>query len=82
MDTGSSAQDGLFDESIVERVGQPADVPMDANGGINKRFKSFEPDAVMLVPPSLEEWLPQGNLARFIAELVDGELDLTRFYAS
>ena len=67
MDTGSSAQDGLFDESLVERVEQPADVPMDANGGINKRFKAFEPDAVMLVPPSLEEWLPQviwpGSLA-------------------
>ena len=57
-------------------------MPMDANGGINKRFRAFEPDAVMLVPPSLEEWLPQGHLARFIAELVDGELDLTRFYKS
>jgi transposase len=82
MDTGSSAQGGLFDESLVERVEQPTEVPMDANGGARKRFKAFEPDAVMLVPPSLEEWLPQGHLARFIAELVDGELDLTRFYAS
>ncbi|MET4147181.1 transposase, partial [Arthrobacter sp. UYCo732] len=82
MDTGSSAQDGLFDESLVERVEQPSDVPMDANAGARKRFKAFEPDAVMLVPPSLEEWLPQGHLARFIGELVDGELDLTRFHAS
>ncbi|MEC5178753.1 transposase [Arthrobacter sp. CG_A4] len=82
MDTGSSGLNGLFDESLVERVELPADVPMDANGGINKRFKAFEPDAVMLVPPSLEEWLPQGHLARFVGELVDDELDLTRFYAS
>lgn len=82
MDTGSSSQDGLFDESLVERVEQPADVGMDTNGGARKRFKAFEPDAVMLVPPSLDEWLPQGHLARFIGELVDGELDLTRFYAS
>lgn len=36
----------------------------------------------MLVPPSLEEWLPQNHLARFIDELVDSELDLDRFYAS
>lgn len=36
----------------------------------------------MLVPPSLDEWLPQDHLARFIGELVDTELDLTRFYAS
>ncbi|WP_207346511.1 transposase, partial [Arthrobacter sp. E3] len=39
-----------------------------------------EPDAVMLVPPSLDEWLPQDHLARFIGELVDEELDLDRFY--
>lgn len=82
MDTGSSGGDGLFDESLVERVEPPVGVPVDVNGGVNKRFKPFEPDAVMLVPPSLDEWLPQGHLARFIAELVDIELDLTRFYAS
>ncbi len=80
MDSG--ADEGLFDEALVERVERPADVPVDAKGGIHKRFKAFEPDAVMLVPPSLDEWLPQGHLARFIGELVDGELDLTRFYAS
>lgn len=47
-----------------------------------KRFKAFDPDAVMLVPPSLDEWLPQNHLARFIAEIVSCELDLTRFYDS
>ncbi|WP_456506271.1 IS1182 family transposase [Arthrobacter sp. UYCu723] len=36
----------------------------------------------MLVPPSLDEWLPANHLARFIADLVDEELDLTRFYDS
>lgn len=82
MDTGSSGADGLFDESLVERVEPPAQVAVDANGGVNKRFRAFEPDAVMLVPPSLEEWLPQGHLARFVAELIDTELDLGRFYAS
>lgn len=82
MATDSSGMDGLFDETLVERVEAPTNVPIDANGGVNKRFKAFEPDAVMLVPPSLDEWLPQGHLARFIAELVDEELDLTRFYAS
>ncbi|WP_448074129.1 IS1182 family transposase [Georgenia yuyongxinii] len=49
---------------------------------MNKRFKAFEPDAVMLVPPSLDEWLPQDHLARFIGELVSDELDLSRFYDS
>ncbi|MGY2746031.1 hypothetical protein ACVWZ8_003148 [Arthrobacter sp. UYCu723] len=36
----------------------------------------------MLVPPSLDEWLPQKNLARFIAEVVAEELDPARFYGS
>ncbi len=80
MDVG--AQDGLFDESAVERVEVVDDGRVDARGGVNKRFKPFEPDAVMLVPPSLDEWLPEGHLARFIGELVDTELDLTRFYGS
>ncbi len=84
MDTGSSSQsqDGLFAADLVERVDVADDGRADLNGGVNKRFRAFEPDAVMLVPPSLDEWLPEGHLARFIAELVDHELDLTRFYAS
>ncbi|MDJ0358484.1 ISL3 family transposase [Paenarthrobacter sp. PH39-S1] len=80
MDTG--AQDGLFNESAVERVQLADDGRVDANGGVKKRFRAFAPDAVMLVPPSLEEWLPGNHLARFIAELVDTELDLARFYKS
>ncbi|RAN69336.1 IS5/IS1182 family transposase [Bacillus sp. SRB_336] len=84
MDTGSSSQpqDGLFAADLVQRVDVADDGRADLNGGVNKRFRAFEPDAVMLVPPSLDEWLPEGQLARFIAELVDHELDLTRFYAS
>lgn len=83
MDTASSLpQDGLFDESLVGRPEGPADIRIDLNGGAKKRFKDFEPNAVMLVPPSLDEWLPEGHLARFIAELVEHELDLERFYAS
>ncbi len=35
----------------------------------------------MLLPPSLEDWLPEGHLARFISEVV-GELDLRPIYQS
>lgn len=55
---------------------------MDANAGVSQRFKDFDPDAVTLVPPSLEEWLPEGHLARFIAAQTENELDLDRFYKS
>lgn len=83
-DASSLSQAGLFTAESVQRVEPVVNEPepMDANGGARKRFKSFEPDVVMLVPPSLDEWLPQDHLARFIAELVDDELDLSAFYAS
>jgi len=55
---------------------------VEVGAGIHKRFRAFEPDAVMLVPPSLDEWLPQNHLSRFIAEIVETNLDLTRFYSS
>jgi len=73
----------LFDVSGL-RVDRPADddLTVEVGAGIHKRFRSFEPDAVMLVPPSLDEWLPENHLARFIADLVDTELDLGRFYSA
>ncbi|WP_420827198.1 transposase [Cryobacterium roopkundense] len=49
---------------------------------MNKRFRAFEPNAVMLVPPDLGEWLPQNHLSRFIADIVETQLDLKKFYAS
>lgn len=43
---------------------------------MSKRYKEYQPDQMMLLPPSLEDWLPEGHLARFINDLVD-EMDLT-----
>lgn len=50
-------------------------------GPVDKTFRVFQPDQMLLVPPSLDEWLPQDHVARFIAELVDEHLDLSGFYA-
>jgi transposase len=50
-------------------------------GPVDKTFRLFQPDQLLLVPPSLDEWLPQEHLARFIADLVDEHLDLSGFYA-
>jgi transposase len=49
--------------------------------GRGKTFRRFDPDQMLLMPPSLEEWLPEGHLARFVAELVDEVLDLSAIYA-
>src|SRR6266540_203070 len=41
-----------------------------------KIFRRYEPDQLLLMPPSLSEWVPEGHLARFVGDLVD-ELDLS-----
>ena len=78
---GMTDLDGLFAVTDLEHV-EVVDAGVEAGAGVNKRFKPFDPDAVMLVPPSLDDWLPQNHLSRFIADVVETELDLSRFYAS
>ncbi len=39
-------------------------------------FQLINRDTGFLLPPSVEEWLPQRHLARFVVEVVDG-LDLS-----
>lgn len=41
---------------------------------MQKRFRSYDLNQIYLLPPSLQEWLPEGHLARFIAG-VTAELD-------
>ena len=49
---------------------------------VSKTFRAFAPGQGLLLPPSLDDWLPAGHLARFVAELVDEHLDLSRIRAS
>jgi hypothetical protein len=48
---------------------------------VNKRFRVCSHDQPFLLPPSLQDWLPENHLARFIAEVMN-ELDLSSIYAS
>lgn len=48
---------------------------------MNKRFRVCSLDQPYLLPPSLEDWLLQNHLARFIAEISD-ELDLSSIYSA
>lgn len=50
--------------------------------GVVKTFRAFDPDQVLLLPPSLDDWLPEGHLARFVADLVDEHLDLSAIDAA
>lgn len=43
-------------------------------------YLPYEPQQLMLLPEALQEWLPEGHLAYFINDTVDG-LDLSGFHA-
>jgi len=44
------------------------------------RFRAYAPGQDLLLPESLQEWLPADHVAYFISEVVE-ELDLSAFYA-
>jgi transposase len=48
---------------------------------MGKRFHSCSLEQPYLLPPSLQDWLPQDHLARFIAD-VASQLDLSQIYAA
>jgi len=47
---------------------------------VSKRFRECDLNQPFLLPPSLQEWLPEDHLARFIADVMQ-ELDLAPIYA-
>lgn len=44
-----------------------------------RRFRAYDPDQLFLLPPSMQEWLPEGDLAYFIMDVVRG-FDLSGIY--
>jgi transposase len=46
---------------------------------MSKRFRECNLDQMVLLPASLHDWLPEGHLARFVAEVVE-TLDLSAIY--
>lgn len=49
--------------------------------GMTKCFVDDEIDQILMMPPSLHDWLPEDHLSRFVADLAPN-LDLSAFYAS
>jgi len=45
-----------------------------------KCFRPFDLRQSRLLPPDLQDWLPEGHLARFVADVM-GELDLSGIFA-
>ena len=70
---------GLFEVDPAQRVDSHCLVP---KLPVDKTFRMFDPDQGLLLPPSLDDWLPADHLARFVADLVDEHLDLSRITAA
>lgn len=51
-------------------------------GRVDKTFRPYDPHQVFLLPPSIDDWLAEDHLARFVSELVDETVDLEPFLAS
>ena len=50
-------------------------------GHMSFKFVSCDRKTPYLLPPSLQDWLPEGHLARFVVEIVE-QLDLHRIKAA
>ena len=48
--------------------------------GMPTSYRAYEPNQVMLLPATPQDWLPAGHLAHFIDDTLDA-LDLEAFYA-
>jgi transposase len=46
---------------------------------MDKTFRAYSLDQRLLLPPDLRDWVPEGDLALFISDVVD-ELDLSAIY--
>lgn len=73
----SVVQDRLVEVELVE-----APVVQRAPVAEGKSFRAYDPDQVLLMAPCLQDWVPEGHLARFVSDLVDEALDLSAIYAS
>ena len=73
----TAEQDRLVEVESIEAPGARR-APL----GAEKTFRAYDPDQVLLMAPVLRDWVPEGDLAHFVADLVDsGVLDLSAIYA-
>jgi hypothetical protein len=50
-------------------------------GPVHKTFRPYDQNQILMFAPSLDDWLPEDHLGRFVSELVDETLDLSAIYA-
>ncbi|MGI0130618.1 MAG: transposase, partial [Thermoplasmata archaeon] len=48
-------------------------------GAPEPNFRRYDPHQNLLLPPNLDDWLPDDHLARFIGDLVEDQVDIVPF---
>ena len=76
MDT-PHASEPLFEVPLGPEEGAGA-----PRAKVDKAFRAYDPGQMYLLPPSIDDWVPEGHLCRFVSELVDEVLDLEPFLAA
>jgi transposase len=72
----ATIQDRLVEVETVEVT------PAVERPAVEKTFRAYDPDQVLMMAPVLQDWVPEGDLAHFVSDLVDsGVLDLSAIYA-
>jgi transposase len=74
--TGLVGQDRLVEVSVVASAGESRRAVAE-----DKTFRPYDPDQVLLMAPVLQDWVPDGDLAHFVSDLVETALDLSAIYA-
>jgi transposase len=76
--TANASTEQLFEVDMGEaQAPRPA-----APAGEAKTLRRYDQNQCFLLPPSLDEWLPEDHEARFVSEVVEDLLDLSAIYAS
>ena len=73
---------GMVDDRLFEVVEAQRDVVVGGSVGASRTFRFYDQAQTFLLPPSLDDWLPDEHTARFVSEVVDDMLDLSLIYGS
>ena len=76
----------MANDQVGDKLFEVEEGPVESHdkvrAGVNKRFRHYDQSQSFLLPPSLDEWLPENHEARFISDVVEDMLDLDCIYDS
>ena len=78
----TATTEGVQGRLVEVEPAEPGTRPAAASAAEGKAFRPYDPDQVLLMSPVLSEWVPEGDLAHFVSDLVEEVLDLGPIYAS